>query len=270
MELFSKSEDLLIKDRMLKLNFINKRGTGILKKNSLGMSSDIETITDRVQIKRLVSGNMKLMIVNLYMNTNSSLTSEQRKFENLLSQASSTINCNRERDEEIIVSGDFNICFLSHTEKRRKKAMEKFVRDIGGTYYVSEHPTNKSKVHGSMSWLDAVIVTPGIVIETLLPLTDTQMPCSSSTHHPLLIKIQLGGTKPEKFKPSPYDGPILGYKRPDWENVHMGAFHTFSDHLIGVAEEILSDLSWEVQTKAYCDAVAMSIDLSTIIREKTS
>ena len=164
--------------------------------------------------------------------------------------------------------GDVNACYATHTSKRRLAALDRFIQGIGANYYVSRHPTHISRSHNTVSWLDAVIATPGVEIQSLFPLTHDILPVNPSSHFPLMIKVKLKGEKQIPQKPSRYSGPFIYHKKTNWDNVSLPLFHKISSNLQKLNDYVLSGMSWEIQTKFFCDSIAYAIDKATLKPEE--
>ena len=266
--LTSRSGDQFIKDRWLRLGYQNKHGVAsIIKSEIMKDCIEIDSQSDRILIQRVGLGKNTCLVISVYLPTNSTAAADQKKFEAVLHELHALIMNNRKPNEEMVITGDLNLCYITHSSKRRIDAMDKFIKNINCRYFVSRHPTHVSKRHGTVSWLDAAIISEGIVIESLLPLTETELPINPSSHYPLLIKIKLKGDVEIKRKVARYQGPFLSYKRPRWADINVELFHKLSDNFQRTAEYLLHDMSWEIKTKAFCDGIALATNLATYKKE---
>ena len=264
-ELLSVSGDNFIRDRWLRLSYINHHGVASIVKNDLMKNSTfIDCQSDRILMQRLSFDSQSCLYISIYFPPNSSLSMEIRQYEELLGKLSALIENNRKPGEEVILAGDVNCCYLTQNSKRRQAALDRFVERLGGTYYIPRHPTHVSRSHNTVSWLDAVITTPGVEITSLVPLTDTELPSNPSSHLPLLFKVKINGSLQKIQKPQKYNGPFIYHKKPDWNNISIPLFQKIADNLQRVADYVLRGSSWELRTKVFCDAIAHATELAAL------
>ena len=72
-----------------------------------------------------------ILLVNVYYPTNSPLALDQRKFEEILGQTSATINNCRKKDEELLITGDFNVNY----EKFLREPNNYYLKKVGELFH---------------------------------------------------------------------------------------------------------------------------------------
>ena len=206
----------------------------------------------------------------MYQFTKKSGFCHHRQFEECLSMVAGLIAEHKDKNTSYLIASDFNICPIKHDDKRRSKAMCDFLKIIGGKYYVPNTPSFTAHgIGGSSSWLDGVIVSRDVDVNTVICMDDEYFPENTSTHCPVLFQITLSSSRLEsKCKKVPKeDSPFHQFKKVNWENVNKDIYKRISHILVRDILNLFDDCSWQIKANAFMACLAKAAHIST---EKTT
>ena len=263
----SQSKDRYLKCREAISGYKNPHGVATLLSNDLARRCKfLESNNDRILCQKIEFGRRTLMVINFYQYTMKSGLLHQRQFEECLSIIAGLLTEHQGKNTSFIILSDLNSCPVKHTDKKRAKAMADFLKTIGGQYYLPDTPSFTSH-RGSVSWLDGVITSRDIDVNTLLTLDNEYFPESTSTHSPILTQISFKSSLNEttEKKINQKDGsPFRAFKKVLWKNIHMEVYKRLSTFLVKGVMEVLEDCPWQIKANAFMSCLARAAELSTL------
>ena len=268
----AQSKDRYMKEKKEKSRYVNRHGVGTLLKEELTKRSKfIESGSDRVLAQKIYMGKRTLLLINSYCPTRDQSMQGLRDFEECLSRISGLIAEHCGKDCSFALYADWNLCPVKHAkDKKRIKAMSNFLKTINGVYYVPSVPTfSDRKLGGACSWLDGLITSKDVKVNTMISLDNEYFPESNSTHCPLLMQITVKGKGEQEGKRRIKKDPAYPcYPKVNWKNVHMEIYQKLSKVLVDYTLKVMEDCPWQSRARAFTDCLARAAYLATMEKEE--